>query len=163
MRHVSQSLILLAVLAGPLARANPDQRSATYERLVLVTKEGKRVEGRQGTLGAASLTFTVAGAPATVPLGDIKTLYVAGESLAGTMALCGAGVGLVLGFTAAYDSGLLGSSSSSALGPTLLLMGGLAGGGALIGGVIGASMIQWRVQPIVVPGQQAGVQLSLSM
>jgi hypothetical protein len=153
--------LLVLLSFSPSARAN-EKSGGPYEQLLLITKNGERLEGRQGKLSATDLTARFSsGAPRSIPLDDIKTLYVAEGNQARLMALSGAGGGLGIGLGAVLWLGP--SVWSNQLLGVLGILGGFTAGGALIGGLIGSSMVQWRVQPVAAPGKQYGVQLSLSM
>jgi len=158
-RRAAAPLALLTLLAlCPTARAGEEAKE-TYAQLVLVTKEGQRLEARDGSLSATGLTaHSASGKPISIPLDGIRTLYVADGNQAGIMALCGAGLGLGFGLGV-----LLQMDSAPPAGPTAMVLGALALGGGLVGGVIGSSMVQWRIQPLVDPGKQYALRLSFSV
>jgi len=153
-------LLLLTLLPfSPAARAG-EKTDQPYEQLVVVTKKGERIEGREGRLGEQELTARFSsGKPTSIPLADIKTLYV----VDGNMALVAGAAGAVMGLVTGFLAGVLVFPLN---GPEPWVIGAGLGtvGGAAIGGLLGSSMVTWRVQPVVTPTRQyTGLQLSLSL
>ncbi len=138
-----------------------------FDEFLVIRKNGDRIKGRSGSLGAARLTgVSMEGQSVDIAQDDIQTLYLKEGSMAGELALYGAGVGLVL-------SGVIllrverdtpeffhqdGAGTAS-----LALVGGSTALGALIGLAVGAGKSQWRVEPVVVPGQQYSLHLAASL
>lgn len=161
---------LLAFFAASLALrpsvANAQERERTYDHVVVIRQDGERFEGHTASLtGTHFVARSKAGALVEIPLEQVKTLYVADGSKAGVMAASGAAVGLVSGLVIwANASGALRlANDPAATGAVMGVTAGLMGAGALLGALVGAGMTDWRVEPVVIPGQQYAVRLSLSL
>jgi hypothetical protein len=93
---------------------------------------------------------------------DIGTLYRKEGSLAGKMALYGAGAGLAFSGIGLLSAGVENPDffKDTPLGVCAAFVGGSTLLGALIGLAIGAGQTQWSVEPLVAPGQQYSLHLS---
>ncbi len=134
---------------------------------LVIRKNGDRIEGSSGSLEAARLTgVSVDGRTLDISRDDIHTLYLKEGSLAGQMALYGAGVGLAFSSLVLLRAGLDDRQFFDRDGAgtvSVALIGGSTALGALIGLAVGASKSDWRVEPVVVPGQQFSLHLAASL
>lgn len=159
-RYLAILPLLLLPAARPAAAEEPPQ---TYEHFAVVRHDGLRIEGQDGTLSGNQLTGRLSGGyRITIPRDDIKFLYTADGSEAGLMALGGAGFGFALSLSTIL---ILGTNSRYPLGGYanvyLAGAGAFTLGGALIGALIGASRPHWRVEPVIKPGSEYSLRLSL--
>lgn len=138
-----------------------------FGEFLVIRKNGDRIVGRSGSLAAARLTgVSVEGRQLDIAQDDIRTLYLKEGSLAGKMALYGAGLGLAFSSLVLLRVGIDDPHFFQRDGAgtvSLALVGGSTALGALIGSAFGAAQSQWRVEPVVVPGQQYSLQLAGSL
>jgi hypothetical protein len=160
-------LTTLSVAPPPSSTPAPGG-GRTFEEFVVIRKDGQRLAGRDGALSGDRLIGTSdLGKPVDVPAEDIKTLYSMHGTMAEPMTLTFAILGLV-----ASGGGVLADAvfnhprvfqepdfAPVALG---IAVGGTALG-ALVGLMIGSSVSDFRIEPVVVPGKQVSARFSLSL
>ncbi|NMO13512.1 hypothetical protein HPC49_09800 [Pyxidicoccus fallax] len=148
------------------AASAPDD-SRELGEFLLLRKDGERIEGRDGSLSAARLTGSTAdGKQLDVLREDIKTLYRKEGSRAGTLALAGAGTGLLVSGLIVLrvhvdNSDVFRDDRATAVSAAVIGGGTLLG--ALIGLAVGAGENDWRVEPLVSADQEYSVQLTLPL
>jgi hypothetical protein len=147
--HMARTLALvLSLLVILSVSTNAQDTIKTYNKYVIVRQNGDRMEGRDGTLTPTQFNGVLLnGTQFNLQKNEIKTLYIEGGTRAGTYALYGGAIGLVTSLAS-----ILGASSSVAgvdEEKAIILTAALTGGGAIIGGLIGSSSTEWRIEPVV--------------
>jgi hypothetical protein len=163
--------VLTTLSADPLpppASTSAPEEERTFEEFVVIRKDGQRIAGRDGALSGARLIGTSAlGKPVDVPAEDIKTLYSMHGTMAGPMTLGFAGLGLLTiggGFLMEAALNFPRAFQDPAFAPVALGVA-VAGTalGALVGLIIGSSVTNFRIEPVVVPGKQVSAHFSLTL
>jgi hypothetical protein len=148
--------------AGNAAPASDEPR--TVDEFLLISKNGDRIAGRDGSLTANRFTgISSDGKKLDFLPDDIGTLYRKEGSEAGKMALYGAGIGLVFSGVVlwrASDGNPDFFRHELVQRVSLGLVGGSTALGALIGLAVGAGQSRWSVEPLIAPGQQYSLHLS---
>jgi len=161
-----QTLLLMTWLAASTPTPLPEEPRPIGEFLLL-RKDGGRIEGHGGSLAASRFTgLSAQGAPLDIAQEDIQVLYRKEGSQAGVMAAYGAGAGLALSGIIVLRTYLEAPSAfrnPDVTNVSLAVMGGSTVLGAVIGLAVGAGQSNWRVEPLVAPGQKYALHVSLSL
>lgn len=169
LRRGMKWLALLVVLGSGPSVAQPAHAPTqrAFGEFLIINKNGDRIQGRSGSLDAARLTgVSEEGRQLDISRDDIQTLYLKEGSLAGRMALYGGGVGLAFSSLVLLRVGIDDPRFFQQKGAgtvSVALIGGSTALGALIGLAIGAGKSEWRVEPVVAPGQQYSLHLAGSL
>jgi hypothetical protein len=151
--------VVVLYLAAPMVSAQTE--SATYEKFRLLLVDGNRLEGIDGVVSSGTLVGeSTKGEQLSIPTSDIRAMDRYAGNQAGKWALIGGGIGLgtavlaYIGASAEAASDPYKEVNSSAVLPVFAV---LTGSGALIGMLVGSSMVNWERVPV------SGLQARLSI